>query len=38
MQLHGRGCGYHVIDLHREKFGEEYRLQTDGEHPDSRLR
>ena len=39
-QIHGgeKPPSEQVIDLHREKFGEEYRLQTDGEHPDSRLR
>jgi len=39
-QIHGgeKPPSEQVIDLHREKFGEEYRAQTDGEHPDSRLR
>ncbi|MFI6516906.1 hypothetical protein ACIBF1_15215 [Spirillospora sp. NPDC050679] len=27
-----------VIDMHREKFGEEYRLQTEGPHPVESLR
>jgi hypothetical protein len=27
-----------VIDMHREKFGEDYRVETEGQHPDSRLR
>jgi hypothetical protein len=27
-----------VIDMHREKFGEDYRIETEGQHPDSRLR
>lgn len=27
-----------VIDRHREMFGREYRLQTDGEHPVESLR
>lgn len=27
-----------VIDLHREQFGREYRLETDGSHPIERLR
>jgi hypothetical protein len=27
-----------VIDEHRARFGREYRLQTEGEHPDPRLR
>lgn len=27
-----------VIDMHREKFGEDYRIETEGAHPDSRLR
>ncbi len=27
-----------VIDLHREQFGEEYRLETEGPHPIERLR
>jgi hypothetical protein len=27
-----------VIDMHREKFGKDYRVETDGAHPDSRLR
>jgi hypothetical protein len=26
-----------VIDMHREKFGEDYRIETEGPHPDSRL-
>jgi hypothetical protein len=27
-----------VIDMHRDKFGEDYRMETNGPHPDSRLR
>jgi hypothetical protein len=27
-----------VIDQHREKFGHEYRLETEGQHPIERLR
>jgi hypothetical protein len=27
-----------VIDEHRARFGREYRLETEGEHPDPRLR
>jgi hypothetical protein len=27
-----------VIDMHREMFGTEYRLETEGPHPDPRLR
>jgi hypothetical protein len=27
-----------VIDMHREKFGDDYRLETEGHHPDPRLR
>jgi hypothetical protein len=27
-----------VIDAHRERFGTDYRLSTEGEHPDPRLR
>jgi hypothetical protein len=27
-----------VIEMHREKFGDEYRVETEGPHPDSRLR
>jgi hypothetical protein len=26
-----------VIDMHREKFGDDYRLETEGHHPDPRL-
>lgn len=39
-QIHGgeKAPTEQVIDLHREKFGEEYRLQTEGEHPVARLR
>jgi hypothetical protein len=39
-QIHGgeKPPSEQVIDLHRERFGQEYRLQTEGEHPDSRLR
>jgi hypothetical protein len=27
-----------VIDMHRAKFGDDYRLETEGHHPDPRLR
>jgi hypothetical protein len=27
-----------VIDMHREKFGNDYRIETEGHHPDPRLR
>jgi hypothetical protein len=27
-----------VIDMHRAKFGDDYRLETEGRHPDPRLR
>ena len=27
-----------VIDMHRAKFGDEYRIETEGQHPDPRLR
>ncbi|MCD0445051.1 hypothetical protein LO763_15650 [Glycomyces sp. A-F 0318] len=27
-----------VVDAHRERFGSDYRLSTEGEHPDPRLR
>lgn len=27
-----------VIDMHRVKFGDDYRLETEGHHPDPRLR
>jgi hypothetical protein len=27
-----------VIDMHRAKFGDDYRLETEGQHPDPRLR
>jgi hypothetical protein len=27
-----------VIDQHREMFGREYRLETEGEHPDPAMR
>jgi len=27
-----------VIDMHREKFGDDYRIETEGQHPDPRLR
>jgi hypothetical protein len=27
-----------VIDMRRDKFGEDYRLETEGPHPDARLR
>jgi len=27
-----------VIDMHREKFGHDYRIETEGHHPDPRLR
>ena len=39
-QIHGgdKAPTERVIDMHREKFGEDYRLETDGPHPDSRLR
>ena len=39
-QIHGgeKPPSERVIDMHRERFDGEYRLQTEGEHPDSRLR
>ena len=39
-QIHGdeKPPSERVIDEHRERFGEEYRLQTDGPHPVERLR
>lgn len=39
-QIHGgeKPPSERVIDLHREQFGEDYRLETDGPHPDTRLR
>ncbi|MGH4023552.1 MAG: ferritin-like domain-containing protein, partial [Pseudonocardiaceae bacterium] len=39
-QIHGgeQPPSEQVIDLHQEKFGEEYRLETEGEHPVPRLR
>ena len=39
-QIHGdeEPPSERVIDLHREKFGTEYRLESEGEHPDARLR
>jgi hypothetical protein len=33
-----RGAQERVIDEHRDKFGDEYRLVTDGPHPVERLR
>ncbi|MFA1537909.1 hypothetical protein [Actinomadura monticuli] len=33
-----RGAQERVIDEHRDKFGDEYRLETDGPHPVGRLR
>ncbi|URN05856.1 hypothetical protein LUW74_22805 [Actinomadura madurae] len=33
-----RGAQERVIDEHRDKFGDEYRLETDGPHPIERLR
>ena len=27
-----------VMEMHREMFGREYRLETEGEHPDPSLR
>jgi hypothetical protein len=27
-----------VIDAHRERYGTDYRIETEGEHPDPRLR
>jgi hypothetical protein len=39
-QIHGgeKSPTERVIDMHREKFGSDYRIETEGEHPDSRLR
>jgi hypothetical protein len=39
-QIHGgeKPPTERVIDMHREKFGEDYRVETEGQHPDSRLR
>ncbi|MDQ3765178.1 MAG: hypothetical protein M3460_27910 [Actinomycetota bacterium] len=39
-QIHGgdKPPTERVIDMHREKFGEEYRIETDGAHPDPQLR
>ncbi|MFG2000811.1 hypothetical protein ACGFNU_16865 [Spirillospora sp. NPDC048911] len=39
-QIHGgeKPPTERIIDLHRERFGEEYRLQTEGPHPVESLR
>jgi hypothetical protein len=39
-QIHGgqEPPSERVINEHRTRFGREYRLQTEGEHPDERLR
>jgi len=39
-QIHGgeKPPSERVIDLHREKFGADYRIETEGRHPDPRLR
>jgi hypothetical protein len=39
-QIHGgeKPPSERVIDMHRDRFNTEYRLQPDGEHPDARLR
>jgi hypothetical protein len=39
-QIHGdeQPPSEQVIDLHREQFGQEYRLETEGPHPVRELR
>lgn len=39
-QIHGgeKPPTERVIDMHREKFGDDYRIETEGQHPDPWLR
>jgi hypothetical protein len=39
-QIHGgeKPPTERVIDMHREKFGDDYRIETEGQHPEPRLR